>query len=81
MAEFCHGERRDIMKAGIHPEYKDTKFICACGETFTAKSTRDEYHVEICSKCHPFYSGKQARTAHTGNIDKFNKKYSLKDKA
>ena len=69
------------MKAGIHPAYKDTKFICACGEEFVAKSTKDEYHIEICSKCHPFYSGKQSRTTHTGNIDKFNKKYNIKDKA
>jgi len=66
------------MKKGIHKELKDTKFICACGETFTAKSTKDEIHVEICSKCHPFYTGKQGNKNLTGNVEKFNKKYGLK---
>lgn len=67
------------MKAGIHPQYKDTKFICACGEEFTAKSTKDEFHLEVCSKCHSFYTGKQSRSSHTGNVDKFNKRYGLSD--
>ena len=66
------------MKKGIHKEYKDTKFICACGETFTAKSTQDEVHIDVCSKCHPFYTGKQGSATLTGNVEKFNKKYNLK---
>ena len=41
------------MKKGIHKEFKDTKFICACGETFTLKSNKDEMHIDVCSKCHP----------------------------
>ena len=65
------------MKAGIHPQYKDTKFICACGEEFTAKSTKDVVHVEVCSKCHPFYTNQQSRKTHTGRVDKFNKKYGF----
>ena len=70
-----------IMKAGIHPNYKDTKVTCACGETFTVKSTKDELNVEVCSKCHPFYTGMQSRTSHTGRVDKFNKKYGFDKKA
>lgn len=71
------------MKANIHPSYKDTKFICACGEEFIARSTKDELHVEVCSKCHPAYTGKQVRTSSAGQVDKFNKKYgfSTEDKA
>ena len=71
------------MKKGIHKEFKDTKFICACGETFTVMSTKDEIHVEVCSKCHPFYTGKQSRTSKTGRVEKFNQKYGLgtEDKA
>lgn len=57
--------------------YKDTKVICACGETFETKSLKDEIHVEICSECHPFYTGKQTRASKTGRVEKFNKKYGL----
>lgn len=69
------------MKKGIHSESKEAKFICACGETFTAKTTKkeDEIHVEICSKCHPFYTGKQGTKNLTGNVEKFNKKYGIKE--
>jgi large subunit ribosomal protein L31 len=68
------------MKAGIHPNYKDTKVVCACGETFTVRSIKDEINVEVCSKCHPVYTGKQVRTSHTGRVDKFNKKYGFDTK-
>ncbi len=68
------------MKAGIHPNYKETKVTCACGETFTVQSTKDEINVEVCSKCHPFYTGTQSRTSHTGRVDKFNKKYGFDKK-
>lgn len=57
--------------------YKDAKVICACGETFTTKSTKDEIHVEVCSKCHPFYTGKQSRASKAGNVEKFNAKYGF----
>lgn len=62
----------------MQKKYKDTKFICACGETFIAQSTKDETHVEVCSKCHPFFTGKQRGTTLAGNIEKFNKKYGIK---
>lgn len=68
------------MKKGIHPEYKECKVVCACGETFTTMSTKDEIDVEVCSKCHPFYTGKQNRASKTGRVDKFNKKYGFDEK-
>lgn len=68
------------MQKGIHKESYDVEFICSCGERFTAKSTKktSEVHVEICSKCHPVYTGKQGGKVLTGNVEKFNKKYNLK---
>ena len=65
------------MKKGIHPEYKDAKVVCACGNTFMTKSTKEEIDVEVCSKCHPFYTGKQNRASKAGKVDKFNKKYGF----
>ena len=65
------------MKKNIHPELKDTKVTCACGATFTTKSVKDSINVEVCSECHPFYTGAQGRAKNTGNIEKFNKKYGL----
>ena len=63
------------MKAKIHPEYVDCKVTCGCGTTFTTRSTRREIHVEICSACHPFYTGKQKFVDTAGRIEKFNRKY------
>ena len=65
------------MKKGIHPEYKKSTVICACGETFETESTKDVINVEVCSKGHPFYTNKQSRKSHTGRVDKFNKKYGF----
>ncbi len=65
------------MKANIHPEVKDATVTCACGATFQTKSTKDKIDVEVCSECHPFYTGTQGRTKKTGNIEKFNKKFGL----
>ncbi len=66
------------MKAGIHPEYKEVKVSCACGETFTTRSTRSEIHLDICSKCHPFFTGKQKIVDAEGRVEKFKKKYAKK---
>ena len=77
MINYYHGGRRDKMKKGIHPEYKTCKVTCACGETFEVQSNKDELHVEVCSKCHPFYTGKQSRASRAGRVDKFNKKYGF----
>ena len=66
------------MKKGIHPEYKDTKVTCACGNTFTVRSTKDELHLEVCDKCHPFYVGGSSNVASkAGRVEKFNRKYGL----
>ena len=65
------------MKANIHPEVKEATVTCACGATFKTKSTKEKIDVEICSECHPFYTGTQGRTKKTGNIEKFNKKFGL----
>ena len=59
--------------------YRDCEVKCACGNTFTSKSTKDEVNVEICSQCHPFYTGKQSRGSKTGRVDKFNKKYGFEN--
>ncbi len=66
------------MKEGIHPEYKEEKVNCACGEIFTTRSTRKEIHLDICSKCHPFYTGKQKIMDTEGRVEKFKKKYAKK---
>jgi large subunit ribosomal protein L31 len=66
------------MKEGIHPKYKEAKVVCACGESFTTKSTRDTLRVDICSKCHPFFTGKQKLVDAEGRVDKFRKKYAKK---
>ncbi|MFN2452950.1 MAG: 50S ribosomal protein L31 [Pyrinomonadaceae bacterium] len=67
------------MKQGLHPEYQDIKVQCACGETFTTRSTRKtELHVEICSACHPFFTGKQKLIDTAGRVDRFNKRYGKK---
>ena len=65
------------MKANIHPEVKDATVTCACGATFQTKSTKEKIDVEICSECHPCYTGTQGKTKKTGNIEKFNKKFGL----
>jgi large subunit ribosomal protein L31 len=67
------------MKKGIHPEYKETTVKCACGAVFKVKSTKSEMDVEVCSNCHPFYTGKQNRASKAGRVEKFNKKYGIKE--
>jgi large subunit ribosomal protein L31 len=64
------------MKAGIHPNYHDVKVICACGNSFQTRSTHkgEEMRVEICSNCHPFFTGKQKLVDTEGRVDRFQKK-------
>jgi large subunit ribosomal protein L31 len=69
------------MKAGIHPEYKSTTIVCACGHTVETRSTAGSIHVEICSNCHPFFTGKQKFVDSAGRVEKFRKKYGLKNSA
>ncbi|MGQ9557642.1 MAG: 50S ribosomal protein L31 [Desulfurispora sp.] len=66
------------MKEGIHPQYQKARVACVCGETFETGSTKKELRVEICSKCHPFYTGSQRVVETGGRADKFRKKYGLK---
>ncbi|MCX7794662.1 MAG: 50S ribosomal protein L31 [Thermodesulfovibrionales bacterium] len=67
------------MKEGIHPEYKESKVICACGETFMTRSTKPVLRVDVCSKCHPFYTGKEKIVDVEGRVEKFKKKYAKKE--
>lgn len=66
------------MKKGIHPEYVEATVHCACGNTFTTRSTKKEIRVEICSQCHPFFTGKQKIVDTAKRVEKFKKKYKLK---
>lgn len=67
------------MKQGIHPNYTKVTVTCSgCGATFETGSTKSEIKVDTCSKCHPFYTGRQRFAAAAGRIEKFNKKYGLK---
>ncbi|MBQ7348573.1 MAG: 50S ribosomal protein L31 [Clostridia bacterium] len=65
------------MKEAIHPDYHEVTVVCACGETFKTGSTKkaDTINVDICSKCHPFFTGKQKLVDSGGRVDKFNKRY------
>ena len=66
-----------VLRQGIHPDYYQATVTCNCGNTFVTGSTKEDIHVEICSKCHPFYTGHQKATKARGRIDKFNKKYGI----
>ena len=65
------------MKENTHPEYKDATITCACGEVIQTRSTRENIRVEICSKCHPFYTGKQKLVDTGGRVDRFKKRFNI----
>lgn len=65
------------MKDGIHPNYKASVIRCVCGNTIETRSTKPEIRVEICSKCHPFFTGKQKLVDAGGRVDRFNKRFNL----
>jgi len=65
------------MKQGIHPEYKDAKVSCACGNAWETKSTNEEVRLDICSACHPFFTGQQKFINRGGRVEKFKNKYNL----
>ncbi len=65
------------MKKDIHPEYKKSTITCVCGNVIETRSTRGDIKVEICSKCHPFFTGKQKIMDTAGRIEKFNRKYAV----
>ena len=69
------------MKSDIHPDYKEVEVTCSCGNVFTTKSTLNKpLHIEVCSACHPFYTGKQKIIDTAGRVEKFNKKYGARAK-
>ena len=63
------------MKEGIHPKYQEVEARCACGNTFKTRSTKPELHLEICSACHPFFTGRQKLIDTEGRVERFNKKF------
>ena len=68
------------MKENIHPKYEDATITCTCGNVINTKSTKGDIRVEICSKCHPFFTGKQKLVDTGGRVDRFKKRYNLQEK-
>jgi len=68
------------VKAEIHPEYNEVEVACACGNTFMTRSTIDKIHVEICSACHPFYTGQQKIVDTAGRVERFRRRYGMDKK-
>ena len=64
------------MKAQIHPEYHEVTVVCACGSSFPTRSTKKDLRVEICSNCHPFFTGKQKLVDSAGRVERFQKRYT-----
>ncbi len=64
------------MKTGVHPEYKRTKVRCSCGNEFTTRSTEDEIRVELCNRCHPFYTGRQKLVDSGGRVERYKQRYA-----
>ncbi len=65
------------MKEGIHPKYEEIEITCACGEVIKTRSTKQNISVEVCSKCHPFYTGKQKLIDAGGRVDRFKKRFNI----
>ena len=72
-------DRKEVrsMKEGIHPDYKECKVTCACGNTFVTKSTKEEMRLDVCSACHPFFTGQQKFINRGGRVEKFKKKFNM----
>ncbi len=68
------------MKEGIHPNYEKTTIKCACGNLIETSSTKSNLHLDVCSKCHPFFTGKQKIVDAGGRVDRFNKRFGLENK-
>jgi len=66
------------MKQGIHPDYVECTVTCGCGATFQTNASRPTIHVEVCSQCHPFYTGKQKYVDTAGRVERFQRRYNLK---
>ena len=72
-------ERGDEMKQGIHPQYETTTIKCACGAEFETRSTKNNIRLDICSKCHPFFTGKQKLVDTGGRVDRFKKRFGMEE--
>jgi large subunit ribosomal protein L31 len=72
---FPHRSKEPTVKEGIHPQYKEVEVRCACGNTFKTRSTKPELHLEICSACHPFFTGRQKLIDTEGRVERFTKKF------
>jgi large subunit ribosomal protein L31 len=64
------------MKEGIHPEYQEAEIVCACGNKFETRSTRGNFHIEVCSGCHPFFTGQQKLIDTQGRVERFRTRYA-----
>jgi large subunit ribosomal protein L31 len=69
------------VKAGIHPKYEEVAARCACGNTFTTRSTKNELHLDICNQCHPFFTGRQKLIDTEGRVDRFTKRFGAQSTA
>lgn len=69
------------MKAGIHPQYVEATVTCACGNTFTVGSTKPTLRVDVCSKCHPFYTGQQRILDTAGRVERFRRRFNIDENA
>ena len=67
------------MKEKIHPKYGETTIVCACGNTWKTRSTREAVHLDVCSKCHPYFTGEQRIVDTAGRVERFKKRYGIKD--
>lgn len=67
------------MKKGIHPEYQNAKVVCACGNTFETRSTKKLLKIDLCNKCHPFYSGERRIIDSGGQVDRFKRRFKIKE--
>jgi ribosomal protein L31 len=76
-SSFVSVAKEPAVKEGIHPNYQDVEVRCACGNTFKTRSTKPELHLEICSACHPFFTGRQKLIDTEGRVERFNKKFGL----
>ncbi len=75
-ARGAHERNWIEMRQGIHPDYVVAKVICSCGNTFLTRSTKPEIHIELCSECHPFYTGKQKLVDTGGRVERFQRRYA-----
>lgn len=66
------------MKAKIHPNYVEATVVCSCGNTFQTRSTRERLHTEVCSNCHPFFTGEQRIVDTAGRVERFKRRYNMK---